>query len=88
MAEKIPIIYLCIHERLKERFQKRETHVKNVFEIFGKTYGIKKIFWYPVLKELQNYSLIERINKSVIVVLGNRIDLKNTSKVYKAVGLY
>ncbi len=88
MIKKIPIIYLCIHERLKEKFNIQETHVKNVFEIFGKTYGVKKIFWYPVLKELQNYKLIERINRSVIVVLNKNIDLKNTSKVYKAVGLY
>lgn len=88
MKEKIPIIYLCIHERLKEKYCNQETHIKNVFEVFGKTYGIKKIFWYPVLKELQTYKLIERINRSVIVVSNNRIDLKNTSKLYKQVGLH
>ena len=87
MIKKIPIIYLCIHERLKERFHNQETRIKNVFEIF-RTFAIKKIHWYLVLKELQNYKLIERINRSVIVVLSKNIDLKDTSKVYKSVGLY
>lgn len=87
MIKKIPIIYLCIHERLKERFRNQETRIKNVFEIF-RTFAIKKIHWYLVLKELQNYRLVERINRSVIVVLNKNIDLKNTSKVYKEVGLY
>ncbi len=85
---KVPIVYLCIHERLKEKFRFQTFSSKELLWILGKVYHIKKKFHYPILKELQNFNLIDRINRNEIVLLKSNVDINNTSKIYKSVGLY
>ena len=86
---KIPLIYLLMHKRLKDKmFKKKCLEVKEAFGMFGFTYHINKKYNYPILKELENFKLIKRINKTQLVVLKNGFNINNTSKIYKSVGLY
>ncbi|KKN16038.1 hypothetical protein LCGC14_0980000 [marine sediment metagenome] len=85
---KVPIVYLCIHERLREKFRFQTFSSKEVLWILGKVYHIKKKFHYPILKELESFDLIDRINRNEIVLLKHNIDLNNTSEIYRSVGLY
>lgn len=85
---KVPLIYLCIHDRLKEKSQGIEINIKDVFKMLGHIHHIKKELRYPILKELEEFKLISQVSKTKITVLKCRINIKNTSKIYRSVGLY
>ncbi len=85
---KVPLIYLCIHERLKEKFHFEIFSNKELLWMLGKVYHIKRKFHYPILKELETFGLINRTSKNQIILMKNKIDLNNTSKIYRSVGLY
>ena len=85
---KVPLIYLCIHQRLKEKFRFQTFSNKELLWILGKVYHIKKIYHYPILKELEDFDLINRVNRNEIILLKSNVDLNNTSKIYRSVGVY
>ncbi|KKN62700.1 hypothetical protein LCGC14_0509610 [marine sediment metagenome] len=88
MKEQIPLIYLCIHKRLEDKFQNEAFKLKDLFLIFARTYHINKKFHYAVLKELESLKLMQRLNQHTARVLKCSVDLENTSRIYKKVGLY
>ena len=88
MKNRTPLIYLCIHKRLKERFRFHSFSVKELFWMLGKIYHIEKRFNYLVLKELEDYKLLKRINLREAQLLNCKINLENTSRLYRIAGLY
>lgn len=85
---KIPLIYLCIHERLKDKFGYFEFPSKELRWMLGKIHHIKKEYHYPIIKELENFKLIAKVNRSHIVLKKINININDTSKIYRSVGLY
>ena len=88
MKEQTPLIYLCIHKRLEDKYQNELFKLKDLFSILGRIYHINKKFHYAVLKELENLKLMKRINQHTVKMLKCNVDLENTSKIYKKVGLF
>lgn len=85
---KIPVMYLCVHKRLKDKFSFETFPLKEVLWILGKIYHIKKKYHYPILKELEDFKLLNKINQNEVVLLKCNINLEDTSKIYRKVGLY
>ena len=88
MKEKIPLMYLCIYSTLQNASIQGVISIKKTFELFGKSYRVPKNLKYAVLKELENFNLITRSSVNEINIIKTNIDLDNTSKIYKLVGLY
>ncbi len=88
MKEKIPIIYLEMHDRLFNKFGKEEFETKELIGIFGRVYHIRKNLRYAVLKDMIGFNLINKITKMRLSLIELKMDVNNTSKVYKQVGLY
>ncbi len=88
MKEKIPLVYLCIHNRLIDKIGVGIVSTKIVFEIFGKFYRFEKVFRHPILKELNDYGLVVKHSSSEVDIRKSIFDTTNSSKVYKLVGLY
>lgn len=85
---KAPIIYLCIHERLKEKFRFEAFSNKELLLLLGKVYHIKKKYHYSILQELENFNLISKVSRNQMVLIKSKVDLDDTSKIYQGVGLY
>jgi len=87
---KVPLIYLFIHDSLKEKCRGGlvELNIKDVFQMLGEVHHIKKEFRYPVLKELENFKLISKVSRNKVSLLKSRVDINNTSKIYRSAGLY
>lgn len=81
------VIYLCVHNRLRERSQKGFIMRKEVRAILGKTYHIPKRLHEPVIKELKDMELLETINPRELKVMKEPIKLYHTSKIYRLLGL-
>ena len=88
MKEKIPIIYLEMHDRLFKKFGKEEFETKELIGIFGRIYHIRKNLRYAVLKDMIGFDLINKITKMRLSLIELKMDVNNTSKVYQQVGLY
>jgi hypothetical protein len=88
IKERIPLIYLCIHKRLEDKFQNKIFKLKDLFTILARMYHLEKKFHYVVLKELEKLELIARVNQHTAKILDCDIDLENTSKIYKKTGLF
>ncbi len=88
MKEKIPLIYLCIHQRLIDSFGVGIINRRSVFEIFGKFYRFEKVFRHPILKELHDYNLVIKHSVNEVYIMKSTFNITNTSKVYRLVGLY
>ncbi len=85
---KVPLVYICIYNTLKERSIGMELEIKEVFRMLSSVYHIKKQLRYPVLKEMEDFKLITKINSNRISMLKSSVDINNTSKIYRSVGLY
>ena len=88
MKEKIPIIYLEMHDRLFKKFGMEEFETKELIGIFGRVYHIRKNLRYAVLKDMIGLDLINKITKMRLSLIELKMDVNNTSKVYQQVGLY
>lgn len=85
---KVPLIYLLMQDRLRIKCKGLEIRTKEVFNMFSYLYHIKKEFRYPILKELEDFKLISQVSKTKISILKSKIDINNTSKIYRSVNLY
>ena len=86
---KVPLVYLFMHERLRKKSRGIiEIGIKDVFKMLGEVHHIKKEYRYPVLKELEDFKLISQVSRNKISVLKSSVDINNTSKIYRGVGLY
>jgi len=88
MKEKIPVIYLEMHDRLFKKFGLEEFETKELIGIFGRIYHIRKNLRYAVLQDMITLNLISKITKMRLSLVGLKMDVNNTSKVYQQVGLY
>ena len=90
MEKKIPLMYLIMHETLIKNYQLSDVSKVELFNVFSRNFRIKKVFWYPMLKEMEDYKLLKYYSgrNSYISILKPPIDLNNTSNLYKSVGLY
>ena len=86
--EEMKLVYLCIQKRIKDRSKNGVIPKKEVFIVFSNIYHLQKKFWYPVLKEMVDLELLECPDKNTVRVLKNDTDLKDTSKIYRRLGLY
>lgn len=87
--EKIPLVYLCIHSRLCKNFGVGRTVKKKELNfIIGNTYHIPRKWWYPVIKEMIGFGLIEDEGRFTIKVLESQWDIDDTSMIYKSVGMF
>lgn len=61
---EVPLVYLYLHKKLKERFNCfKEVKYSAVMEIIKRTvYQIPKGYHNIILKELEGYNLIKKIN--------------------------
>ena len=88
MKEKIPLMYLYMHQKLIERFGIGIISRRSVFELLGRYYRVRKSFLYPILKELQDYNLVVKHSLSEVYIMKSTFNLTNSSAVYRLVGLY
>ncbi len=90
MEKQIPLMYLIIHRKLIEIHHVSDVSKVEVFNIFSRYYRIKKVFWYAILKEMQDHNLLTYYpgRNSYISILKSPININNTSKIYKSVGLF
>ena len=87
----IPLVYLCIYQRLKEATKGKEIDRKKALEIIRRIYHLQKKYAVVTLKELEKYGLIKVLgwNKNGrIEILKTKIDIEDTSKLYRSIGFY
>lgn len=85
----INLLYVCMHYRIqKEANAIGIIRKKRLFELLARLYHVERKFWHPVLREFEILKLFKTLNNKQIQVLECDIDLENTSKIYKMIGLY
>lgn len=89
MRNKIPILYICIHERLCgsvgfNGLIKR----KKLNEILGRLYHIDKKERVAIIKEAEDFNIIEKLDRHTFKVLPFNQSLADVSKVYHQLGLW
>ena len=88
MKQRIPIIYLFTYQKLKDKSRGGVMPRKSFAEIVTRMNHVKKRYVPLVLEEFKLMKLVSSINKSEIKILNCRINLKNTSSLYKGLGMY
>lgn len=87
--EKIAIVYMCIHNRLCKNFGIGKTIKKrDVTYILGHTYHVPKQWLYPVIKEMINYGLLEDSGRFNVTILESKLNVEDTSMIYKGIGMF
>lgn len=83
-------MYLVIHQALVKNYKFRDISKVELFNIFSRNFRVKKVFWYVLLKEMEDYSLVSyHIGKHPYIQISKPpINLDNTSHLYKSVGLF
>ncbi len=69
MKQKIPLMYLFVHKRLKEKSLKGIVPKKNFYEVITRLNHINKRYVPKVLEEFKILKLIEPINKNELKIL-------------------
>ena len=89
MKEKDKVMYLLIHQKMKEKSGKDSLISKeNLFKMFGKVYHIPKRYRYVVLRELVNFKMVVIQDPQNIKVLKYNNHIENSSKIYKELGMF
>lgn len=88
MKQKIPLIYLFTYQRLKDKSRGGIVQKKSFFEIITRLNHIKKRYAPLILEEFKVMKLIKPINKNEMKILNCKVNLKNTSSLYKNLGFY
>ena len=81
-------MYLLIHHRLKEKYRNYPFDRKELCIILGKLYLTPKKLRDPIIKELKDFKLIKSSGLNKFEVIKNGFNINNTSKIFRAVGLY
>lgn len=82
----IDLVYLFMHKKLKEKSINNFITKKESVMFLSHTFRIPKKYGYAVLKELEEFGLIRSSGDS-IEILKSKVDLDNTSDIFKRVGL-
>lgn len=92
MAEKtlkISLLYLSLHNLLKRKYGINKTiSRKQLYCILGKHYLVDKRLRPVIIKEMESFNLINKIDRENIKILDCTFDPeKDANKFYKAFGL-
>jgi len=67
---KLSYVYIYVYARLRERINlKEEVSPKRILEIIKKVCRVPRVLHYPILKQLEEFGLIKRINHQTYQVL-------------------
>jgi hypothetical protein len=87
-VKTIDLVYLFIHKRLLDKSKRGYISKKEIKFYLSSTYHIPKVYCEAVIKELITLNLIKKDKSEMFFVKPSKIDLGNTSEIFRKVGLF
>lgn len=86
--KRIPSLYVCLYEKFLNASKNFQLPRREAKFIIAVSFHIPKVLKPVVLKEMEQFGLIEKHSTARIKITDPKIKLENTSEVYEKVGLY